>query len=223
MTSLQSTCETCNLNVTRISFFGLTDWHVLLLFLQASILGSCFASQNDRSYSTTCTEQYSSPFICWSSSSRIYQTICLSPSLLLKIPVLASNFYFHNCLEEDVLGVFSSIRSRRRSTYLHIWSLSQHANFSARCCEEAKMALLQITHFRKKVVYQLVICSLHHLKYLSDKILHITTEIILTPSSGFLGEDIGKKEFLSPREIFLQAFDEVHLFLWPFYGILLIF
>lgn len=110
-------------------FFGLTDWHVLLLFLQASILGSCFASQNDRSYSTTCTEQYSSPFICWSSSSRIYQTICLSPSLLLKIPVLASNLYFHNCLEEDVLGVFSSIWSRRKSTYLDIWSLSQHANF----------------------------------------------------------------------------------------------
>lgn len=47
--------------------------------------------------------------------------------------------------------------------------------------------------------------------------------MILTLSSSFLGEDIGKKEFLSPRETFLQAFDEVHLFLWNFYGIFLIF
>lgn len=56
------------------------------------------------------------------------------------------------------------------------------------------MALLQAIHFRKKVVYQLVIYSLHHLKWLSDKIIHIITEIIFTPSSSFL-EVIGKKDF----------------------------
>jgi len=33
-------------------------------------------------------------------------------------------------------------------------------------------------------------------------LLQIITEIILTPSLSFLGEDIGKKEFLSPRETF---------------------
>lgn len=83
------------------------------------------------------------------------------------------------------------------------------------------MALLQITHFRKKVVYQLVICGLHYLKCLSDKILHIT-EIVLSPSLSFLGEDIGRKAFSSARETFLQAFEELSLFLWNFYGILLI-
>lgn len=85
------------------------------------------------------------------------------------------------------------------------------------------MTLLQTIHFRKKVVYQLVIYSLHYLKCLSDKILNIITEIIFTSSSSFLGEVIGKKDVLSLKETFLQAFDEVHLFLWNFYGIHLIF
>lgn len=73
---------------------------------------------------------------------------------------------------------------------------------SAKCFEGAKIALLHITHFRKKVAYQFVICSFYCVKYLSDKILHLITEIILTPSSSFLGEDIGKKEFFPSKEDF---------------------
>lgn len=48
------------------------------------------------------------------------------------------------------------------------------------------MALPQITHFRKKVVYQLVICNLYYLKCLSDKIIHIITEIIFNSFLKFL-------------------------------------
>lgn len=112
----------------------------------------------------------------------------------MEIPVLASNFYFHNCLEYNVLGGFSSVWSRRKSIYLHVRLVSTFKR-PARCVEGAKMTLLQTIHFRKKVVYQLVIYSLHYLKCLSDKILHIITEIIFTFSSSFLGEVIGKKDF----------------------------
>lgn len=47
----------------------------------------------------------------------------------MKVPVLASSFSFHNCLEEDVLDAFPSIWSWIKSTYLQLQDLSQHANF----------------------------------------------------------------------------------------------
>lgn len=67
---------------------------------------------------------------------------------------------------------------------------------STRCFEGAKIVFLQVTHFRKKVVNQIVICSFHYSECLFEKILHLITEIILTPSSSFLGEDIGERVFI---------------------------
>lgn len=136
----------------------------------------------------------------------------------MKIPVLTSSFYFHNCLEEDVLDAFPSIWSWIESFTL-MWLIST-CKLSTRCFERAKIVFLQVTHFRKKVVNQIVICSFLYSKCLFEKILHLITEIILTPSSSFLGED---REFLYSGENFVQAFDEVHLFLWNICGILLIF
>lgn len=55
---------------------------------------------------------------------------------------------------------------------------------------------LQVTHFKQKVVNQIVICSFHYSKCLFEKIFHLITEVMLTPSSGFLGEDIGMRGFI---------------------------
>lgn len=112
----------------------------------------------------------------------------------MKIPVLTSSFYFQNCLEEDVLDAFPSIWSWIESFTL-MWLIST-CKLSTRCFERAKIVFLQVTHFRKKVVNQIVICSFLYSKCLFEKILHLITEIILTPSSSFLGEDIGQRVFI---------------------------
>lgn len=115
----------------------------------------------------------------------------------MKIRVLASSFCFHYCLEEDVFDAFPSIWRWIKSLYLQLQGLSHSiCKLSTRCFEGPKIVFLQVTHFRKKVVNQIVICSFHYSKYLFEKILRLITEIILTPSPSFLGEDIGKGIFI---------------------------
>lgn len=85
-------------------------------------------------------------FHFWSRSSRTYQKVWFSPSFLIKIPVLASSFSFHNCLEEDLLDAFPSIWSWIKSTYLELQDLSRHANFLPGALRELK-CLFEKTFF----------------------------------------------------------------------------